>query len=100
MGVPVVTLMGERALARAGLTILSNLGLPELIAETPQQYIQVAAALAGDVPRLANLRRTLRERMRRAPLMDAPRFARGFEAAYRQMWHNWLAGGSGRSSML
>jgi predicted O-linked N-acetylglucosamine transferase (SPINDLY family) len=67
------------------------LGLPELIAQTPEQYVQIAADLAGDLPRLAEMRRTLRARMQTSPLMDAPRFARNVEAAYRQMWRNWCA---------
>ncbi len=89
MGVPVVTLAGRTAVGRGGVSVLRNVGLPELIAETPERYLQIAAALAGDLPRLAELRRTLRERMRKSPLMDAPRFARNVEAAYRQMWRNW-----------
>jgi predicted O-linked N-acetylglucosamine transferase (SPINDLY family) len=91
MGVPVVTLVGQTVVGRAGLSQLTNLGLPELIAQTPEQYVQIAAALAGDLTRLAELRRTLRARMQASPLMDAPRFARNIEAAYRQMWRNWCA---------
>ena len=45
--------------------------------------------LANDLPRLAELRATMRERMQASPLMDAPRFARSIEDAYRTMWQNW-----------
>jgi predicted O-linked N-acetylglucosamine transferase (SPINDLY family) len=86
MGLPVVTLAGQRALSRAGLTILSHVGLPELIAQTPEQYVQTAAGLAGDLPRLEALRRSLREKMRCSPLLDAAAFARGVEEAYLAMW--------------
>jgi predicted O-linked N-acetylglucosamine transferase (SPINDLY family) len=91
MGVPVVTLVGQTVVGRAGLSQLTNLGLTELIAHTPDEYVAIAARLAGDLPRLAELRRTLRSRMEGSPLMDAPRFARNIEAAYRQMWRNWCA---------
>ena len=93
MGVPVVTLAGKTVFGRAGVSQLSNLGLPELIARTPDQYVQIATDLANDLPRLAELRRTLRARMEASPLMDAPRFARNIEAAYRQMWRNWCEAG-------
>jgi protein O-GlcNAc transferase len=89
MGVPVVSLVGGTAVGRGGTSILANIGLPELIAQTPEQYVKIAVALAGDLPRLAELRGSLRQRMRASPLMDAPRFAREIEAAYRQMWRNW-----------
>jgi len=89
MGVPLVTLSGRTAVGRAGRTILSNAGLPELIAADPTQYVRLAAELANDLPRLADLRASLRDRMRRSPLMDAPRFARNVESAYRQMWRTW-----------
>jgi predicted O-linked N-acetylglucosamine transferase (SPINDLY family) len=98
MGVPVITLVGQTAVGRAGLSQLTNLGLPELVARTPEQYVQIATDLAKDLPRLAELRRTLRPRMQASPLMDAPRFARNVEAAYRQMWRNWCRQG-GNSSL-
>ncbi|MGA2442601.1 MAG: hypothetical protein ABSH08_16730, partial [Tepidisphaeraceae bacterium] len=91
MGVPVITLVGQPVVGRAGLSQLTNLGLTELIAQTPEQYVRIAAELAGDLPRMAELRRTLRPRMQASPLMDAPRFARNIEAAYRQMWRNWCS---------
>ena len=89
MGVPVVSLAGKTAVGRSGLSILSNIGLPELIASDVDQYVRIAAELAADLPRLAALRATLRERMQKSPLMDAPRFARNVEAAYREMWRRW-----------
>jgi predicted O-linked N-acetylglucosamine transferase (SPINDLY family) len=89
MGVPVVTLRGSTAVARGGVSILSNIGLSELIAESPEQYIQIATDLANDVPRLSRLRSQLREQMLRSPLMDAPQFARDMEAIYRRIWRDW-----------
>lgn len=89
MGVPVVTLRGASAVARAGTTIAHHLGLPALIASSEREYLERARALARDLTRLAELRATLRERMRASPLMNAPRFARHLEQAFRQMWRAW-----------
>jgi protein O-GlcNAc transferase len=94
MGVPVVTLVGQTAVGRGGLSILANLGLRELAAHDEEQYVRIAAQLAGDVPRLAQLRQTLRARMQQSPLMDAPRFARNVEAAYRTLWRRWCLAAS------
>ena len=91
MGVPVVTLVGQTVVGRAGLSQMTNLGLTDLVAHDPDQYVRRATDLALDRPRMAELRRTLRDRMRASPLMDAPRFARGIESAYRQMWREWCA---------
>ena len=89
MGVPVVTLAGKTAVSRGGLSILSNVGLPELVARTADEYVEIAAGLAGDVGRLVGLRSSIRQRMASSPLMDGPRFARAVEAAYRQIWQRW-----------
>lgn len=86
MGVPVVTLAGEMPVSRAGLSQLTNLGLPEFVSHTHDDYVQTAVRLAHDFPRLAALRATLRPRMEASILMDAPRFARQIEAAYCEMW--------------
>jgi predicted O-linked N-acetylglucosamine transferase (SPINDLY family) len=92
MGVPVITVIGEHAVMRAGSSILSTLGLPELVANSVEDYIDLAAALAEDPVRLANLRRTMRNRMSNSPLMDLPGFVNDLEAAYRRMWQTWLNG--------
>jgi predicted O-linked N-acetylglucosamine transferase (SPINDLY family) len=89
MGVPTLTLLGRKVVGRAGYSQLCNLGLRELAAETPQQYVAMAADLARNLPRLDELRRTLRQRMQQSPLMDGQRFARHFEEACRQMWRKW-----------
>jgi predicted O-linked N-acetylglucosamine transferase (SPINDLY family) len=95
MGVPVVTLVGQTSVSRAGWSQLSNLGLGELAAQTHGQFVQIAVELARDLPKLTKLRATLRERMQRSPLMDAEKFARDIEAVYRQIWRSWCetAGG-------
>src|SRR5208283_5422309 len=63
MGVPVVTLAGGTSVGRAGKSILHNVGLADLVAETPSQYVDLAEELAADVPRLTELRSGLRNRM-------------------------------------
>lgn len=89
MGVPFVTLRGQTGVARGGVSILSNLGLTEFIAETPDQYLAIATTLCADLPKLSQLRSTLRARLAGSPLMNAPQFAAGIEAAYRQIWKIW-----------
>jgi protein O-GlcNAc transferase len=95
MGVPVVTLSGATAVGRGGRSILSNVGLPELVAQTPEQYVQIAATLATNPARLRELRSTLRDRMKSSPLMDAAGFVADIENAYRQIWQEWCAKQSG-----
>jgi predicted O-linked N-acetylglucosamine transferase (SPINDLY family) len=89
MGVPTLSLVGKTVVGRAGLSLLSNLGLRELVAEEPGEFVEIAARLANDLDRLEQLRGSLRERMQRSPLMDGKRFARNMEQAYRQMWRRW-----------
>jgi len=86
MGVPVVTLMGETVVGRAGFSQLSNMGLTDLATRTPDEFVKCASDLAGDLARLTELRRTLRDRMRSSPLLDGKRFARDVESAYRSIW--------------
>ena len=88
MGVPVVSLMGERVLGRYGGLFLESVGLPELIAADIDSYVEVAARLTEDLPRLAALRATLRQRMAASRLCDGPAFARAIEGAYRRIWRN------------
>ncbi len=90
MGVSVVALRGERHVGRVGASLLTRVGLEELIAETPEEYVAKAVALANDRERLVGWRRDLRERMRGSALGDARRFARTLEHAFRDMWQKWL----------
>jgi predicted O-linked N-acetylglucosamine transferase (SPINDLY family) len=89
MGVPVVTRIGNTVVGRAGFSQLSNLGLTELAGRTDEEFASIAVNLANDLPRLMQLRSTLRQRMTASPLMDAPRFARNMEAIYRRVWRQW-----------
>jgi predicted O-linked N-acetylglucosamine transferase (SPINDLY family) len=85
MGVPVVTLAGDRHASRVGVSLLTNVGLPDLITTTPDQFTQVASTLAADPERLAHLRTNLRTMVENSPLCDGPAFARRFEAAVAEM---------------
>ena len=91
LGVPLVTLAGETIASRQSASMLMNLALPELVAVNAEQYVDIATRLAHDLPRLAALRSGLRVRFAASPLMDYPGFARALEAAYRDMWRNWIA---------
>jgi len=95
MGVPVVTLAGDTSLSRGGVSILSNVGLSELIANSREQYVEIATGLAKNVEGIAQYRSTLRQRMAASPLMNAPQHARDIEAAYRQMWRDWCGASAG-----
>lgn len=86
MGVPVVTRVGETCAGRAGLSQLFQLDLLEFAAGTDEAFAAVICAAAGNLQRLAELRRTLRPRLSQSPLMDAKRFARNIEAVYRRVW--------------
>ncbi len=92
MGVPVVALAGDRHSGRVGASILANAGLADLVARDPGSYVDTAARLAGDPARLADLRRTMRERIAASPLLDRSGFMQALEGAYREMWKAWCAG--------
>ena len=96
MGVPVVTLVGETAVSRAGWCQLSNLGLTELAGRTADQFSRIAVELSRDISRLKNLRSALRGRMEQSSLMDGRKFARNIEVAYRRMWNAWCEAASAK----
>lgn len=92
MGVPVVTLAGARHVSRVGQSLLTNVALAELVANTTDEYVELASALAGDSPRMQKLRADLRRRMTISPLSDAVAFTRDFEAILRHIWRQWCEG--------
>lgn len=91
LGIPFITLADRPSVGRIGSTIAHGLGHPEWIAQSEEEYIAKAVALASDLERLARLRVGLRSEMERSPLMDEKGFARKVEAAYREMWRRWCA---------
>ena len=86
MGVPVLTMQGDRFLSRTAASIAQNVGLADWIATSEDDYVAKAVSFAGDLPKLAALRAGLREQVRVSPLFDAPRFAKHFEEALWGMW--------------
>ena len=92
LGVPVVTFAGARYGGnRLGASMLASMGLGELVARTPEEYLAIARGLAADIPRLAALRRGMRGRMQGSTLTDRPRFMRNLERSYRGVWREWCA---------
>jgi predicted O-linked N-acetylglucosamine transferase (SPINDLY family) len=91
MGVPSVTLMGALGISRMGASILDTVGLSELIARDAAEFTRIASGLAGDPGRISQLRRTMRERLFKSPLVDAKGFTRNLERAYRKAWGEWCA---------
>lgn len=89
MGIPFVTLAGRPSVGRLGNSLLEGAGHPEWIAQTEEEYIEKAVALAADLSQLSALRFGLRDAMKASPLMDDTGFARRVEAAYQAMWRTW-----------
>jgi predicted O-linked N-acetylglucosamine transferase (SPINDLY family) len=89
MGVPVVTLAGQVHAARVGVSLLTDVGMEDLIARDTEDYVAVAVQLAHQSGRLTALREQLRERLHHASLCDAPGFTGNLETALRDMWVSW-----------
>jgi len=93
MGVPVITMAGDRHCARVGVSLLSKTGLDGLIADSARDFVEKAGALAADIGRLRELRAELRERMQASGLTNGRSLAAELEAAYRRMWRDWHGDG-------
>jgi protein O-GlcNAc transferase len=91
MGVPVVTLPGDRPASRQTIGLLAHVGLEDCIAGSPTDYVRRATAWAADTARLRDRRHSQRSRMAAAPLCDGALFTPTLEAAFRQMWTRWCA---------
>ncbi len=89
MGVPVITWPGETFASRHSLTHLSNVGLTETIARDREEYLDIAARLAADLPRLATIRAQLRPQMAASPLCNGRRFAENLMPLLRNVWRQW-----------
>lgn len=89
LGVPIVSLRGNRVLGRYGAAFLHSVGFPEWSVATIDDYIATATKLAADPSRLAALRQELRSRAGTCRLFDGQAFARSVEAGYRRIWRDW-----------
>jgi len=91
MGVPVITLAARAAIGRTSTAILGPLGLDELIASSPADYVERATALAGDRQRLAALRAEIPRRLRASPLVDGKAQAQALTQMLRRLWRERCA---------
>jgi predicted O-linked N-acetylglucosamine transferase (SPINDLY family) len=92
MNVPVVTLRGDRHASRVGASILTHIGLTELIADSTAEYIELALKLAGDSDYRTDLSNGLLRRLQSSDLCNGPKFAQDVEAAYQSMWQRYADG--------
>ena len=90
MGVPTVTLQGDRPFSGSAASVLSNVGLHDWIAKTPEQYLNIALAWAERGEVLRHLRKELRSRLLNSPLGNSAQFTHELENAYTAMWHRYL----------
>jgi protein O-GlcNAc transferase len=91
MGLPVITLQGDRHSSRVGASILTQVGLDELIAQDVEDYIEKAVILADDTVKLKKYRKKLRTRVKKSSLCDGKEFSKNIGSAFRDMWKKWCA---------
>ena len=89
MGVPVVTLRYHTLCGRISASFLTTLGMPDWIAESPEQYVEIAVRKAQDLSGLAELRGRMRARFMTSVLGDTDAYVRAAEQEYRQLWREW-----------
>lgn len=89
MGVPVITLEGERHASRVGKSILTNIGLEDFIAQNYIEYVEIGKKLSNNINKLTDLRFTMRERLKKSVIMDYKKFTRDLENLYRTVWNIW-----------
>jgi len=94
MGVPVLSLAGERMVARQGKALLINADLPDWVADSPQEYLEKGMRHCSDLGSLERLRGGLRERLRSSPLMDSTAFARDLETLLLRLWEEHVQASS------
>lgn len=89
MGVPVIVLEGRTSVARVGVSLMRALGLGDMIAGTPDEFVAIGSRLAHDLAYLQQLREGMRARMAASPLLDETGLTRRLESAYRELWRRW-----------
>ena len=92
MGVPLVTLTGRLPMQCAGASLLRTIGLSDMVAETPERYLETAVSMAGIVPKTPDIRRNVRQALLSSPFLDEAGAVRDLEDAFRDMWRRWCRG--------
>jgi predicted O-linked N-acetylglucosamine transferase (SPINDLY family) len=90
-GLPVLTCAGEGFASRVAASLLTAIGLPELIVSAPEHYEELAVHLATDAQRLTEVKKRLADNRLTAPLFDAQRYTRQIEAAYTKLYERYQA---------
>lgn len=96
MGVPVISLAGDKHVSRVGASLMGAVGLSELVADSSEEYVAIAVSLATDTGQLNRLRTMLRDMMRQSTLLDTTEYVKNLETAYRSMWQAWCSKQSGK----
>lgn len=91
MGVPLVTLAGNAYVSRQGVSLLTNVGLSDLIAASEDDYIRTAQQLAEDRDRLVSLRKSLRDSMRQSAICDETEYTNELQSVWRDTWRTWCS---------
>ncbi len=96
VGLSVITLQGSNFASRMSSSILTAIGLSELVVHSIEEYESLAIDLAHNPAKLQTIRQKLAENLTTEPLFDTPRFAGNLEKAYKEMWKIFTAGESPR----
>ena len=91
MGVPTVTLRYPALIGRLGAAIMTGVGEPSWIAESEDEYIDIAIRKCNAINELAELRASLRAQLWRSKIGDGAAYCRAVEAHYRALWRTWCA---------
>ena len=91
MGIPVVTLKWPTLVGRLSASFLTTIGLTDWIAETPDQYVEIAVNKARDLSALNELRQSLRQKLSNSIIGDTKAYAAVVEKEYRHLWREWCA---------
>jgi protein O-GlcNAc transferase len=89
MGVPVISLRGDRAAGRMVASILTHVGMQDWMAETPEQYIELVRHFSIDKDKLAGIRKSLRDKVKSSALCDGKACTSEVEMKLREMWVKW-----------
>ncbi len=92
MGTPLLTLAGDSYVSRQGIAILSNVGMEDWIAKTPEEYIEKAKKSAAEIARLSLLRGKLRDTLKKSAICDWTSYSKKWEEAVRNLWKNYCLG--------